>query len=148
VLLEYPAGHGRSPSKSGIQVTDPSARGWEAVDHAEERLRERAAARQRADDRRRRRRRGLAWTLRIVMPLLGAAVVLAAFERGGGDLRDWSEGTAVAVLLAAVVVPALIIAWTARPRVAEMVLWALVSAAAVVALVFGAGFALLELGPR
>ena len=81
------------------------------------------------------------------MPLLGAAVVLAAFERGGGDLRDWTEGTTIAVLAAAAVVAALIVAWTARPRVLEMILWALVTIAAEVALVFGAGFELLDLGP-
>jgi hypothetical protein len=130
-------------------VSGPSERGWEAVDHAEERLEERAAARQRVDARRRRRRSAAAWILRIGLPLLGAAAVLATFSAAGGDLSRWSATTAALIVGAEVVIPALLAGLTARhASVVEAILWALVALAAEVALVFGIGFALLGLGPR
>ena len=130
-------------------MSGPSERGWEAVDHAEERLQERATARQRTDTRRRRRRSGVAWILRIGLPLLGAAAVLATFERGDGDLSEWPARTAAAIVAAELLVPAVLTGWTARRSSwAEAVLWALVALAAEVALVFGVGFGLLGLGPR
>jgi hypothetical protein len=129
-------------------VSGPSERGWEAVDHAEQRLQERAAARQRTDVRRRRRRSGTAWILRIGLPLLGAAAVLATLQSGDGDLGRWPAATAAAIVGAEMLVPALIVGFTARHESwFEAVLWFLVALAAEVALVFGVGFAALGLGP-
>jgi hypothetical protein len=129
-------------------VSDPRARGWEAVDFAEERLRQRALVRERAGERRRRRRGIAVWALRALLPLLGAAAVLAALERAGGDLRRWTLPAAVAALLGAALLPALASAWLARREGAvEALLWALVTLAAEVALVFGVGLLALGLGP-
>jgi hypothetical protein len=123
--------------------------GWEAVDHAEARLRERATARQRVEDRRRRRRSSVAWILRIGLPLLGAAAVLATLQSRGGDLSGWTATTAAAVLGAAALVPAVLTGITARhDGVPTAILWALIALAAEVVLVFGAGFGLLRLGPH
>jgi hypothetical protein len=130
------------------EVSGPSERGWEAVDHAEERLQERATARQRTDVRRRRRRSGAAWILRIGLPLLGAAAVLATLQSGDGTLGRWSAGTAAAIVAAELLVPAVVVGATARrSSFVEAVLWFLVALAAEVALVFGVGFAALGLGP-
>lgn len=129
-------------------MSGPSERGWEAVDHAEERLQERAAARQRTDVRRRRRRSGAAWFLRIALPLLGAAAVLATLESGDGTLDRWTPATAAAIVAAELLVPAVAVGLTARRSSwFEVVLWSLVALAAEVALIFGVGFALLGLGP-
>ena len=130
-------------------MSGPPERGWEAVDHAEERLQERAVARQRSDVRRRRRRSGAVWILRIGLPLLGAAAVLATLESGGGDLSRWTPDVAAAIVGAELVVPAFATGLTARDSsILEAVLWALVALAAEVALVFGVGFQLLGLGPK
>jgi hypothetical protein len=130
-------------------VSGPEARGWEAVEHADERLRERAAARQREEDRRRRRRSWTAWILRIALPVLGAAAVLATLESAGGDLGGWSAAAAAAVLAAELVVPAVLAGVTARGEGwAVALLWALVSLAAAVALAVGVGLVALGLGPR
>jgi hypothetical protein len=123
-------------------VTDTPAHGWEAVEHAEERLQARAAARQRAADRRRRRRGGAAWTLRLLLPLAGAAAVVAIIH--GGRLDDLTPAVPAAILLA----PALASAWLARRDGAVVaVLWALVTLAEELALVFAVGLVALGLGP-
>jgi hypothetical protein len=127
-------------------VSGPSERGWEAVEHAEERLQERAEARQRTDARRRRRRTWVAWILRIGLPLAGAAAVLATVQ--SGDLHRWTAATAAAILAAELLVPAVVSGITARgDSPLEAVLWGLLALAAEVALVFGVGFAVLGLGP-
>jgi hypothetical protein len=142
------AGRRARPSNPMSEVSGPDARGWEAVEHADERLRDRAAARQRAEERRRRRWGWLAWILRIALPLLGAAAVLATLQAAGGDLRGWQTGAAAAVPAAELLVPAAGVALTGRGDGAiEALLWALAALAAEVALVFGAGFVLLGLGP-
>jgi putative Mn2+ efflux pump MntP len=130
-------------------VSGPPSRGWEAVDHAEDRLRERATARQRDGDLRRRRRRWTAWALRVLLPILGAAAVLAGLDAAGGDLRGWSATAAVAGPALALLLPAVAVGLTARrDGVVLIVLWTLVGLAAEFVLVFGAGFGLLGLGPR
>jgi hypothetical protein len=116
-------------------VSDPPARGWEAVDHAEERLRTRAAARQRAADRRRRRRSGTTWALRALVPVAGAAGVLA--------LLDTLALAAVPFVAAALLSGAL----ARRDGAIEVVLWVLVTLAAEIALVFAVGLVALGLGP-
>jgi hypothetical protein len=132
-----------------VEVVGPPERGWEAVDHAEERLQQRAAARQRTDARRRRRRSGMAWIVRIGLPLLGAAAVLATLEAAGGDLRRWPASTAALILGAETAGPAVAVGLTARREsAAEVVLWTLLALAAVVVLVFGVGIGLLGYGPR
>lgn len=103
-------------------------------------------ARQRSEVRRRRRRSGAAWILRIGLPLLGAAAVLVTFQAAGGDLSRWTPGGAATIVGAELLVPAVGTGLTARG--VEGVLWALVALAAEVALVFGAGFQLLGLGPQ
>jgi hypothetical protein len=119
------------------------------VEHAEARVRERAVARQRAADRRRRRRSGTVWALRLLLPFLGAAAVLAVFERAGGDLHGWSTAAAVAVPAACLLVPAAVSAALGRAEGAIVaVLWGLVTLAAEIVLVFGAGLVALGLGPR
>lgn len=74
-------------------------------------------------------------SLRIALPLIGAAAVLPALDQP------------VAVLVAAAVVPALLCGLTARPSVLEGVLWALIALAAEVVLVFAVGIGALGLGP-
>jgi hypothetical protein len=129
-------------------VSGPSERGWEAVDHAEQRLQERAAARQRTDVRRRRRRSGVAWFLRIGLPLLGAAAVLATLESGDGTLDRWSPSVGAAIVACELLLPAVAVGLTARHSSwFEAILWTAVALAAEVALVFGVGFGLLGLGP-
>jgi hypothetical protein len=130
-------------------VSGPSERGWEAVDHAEERLEQRAQARQRAEARRQRRWGGAAWILRIGLPLLGAAAVLATLQARGGDLGDWPAATAGAVVALELALPALVVGIVCARRYswAEGVLWALIVVAAEIALVFGVGLLVLGLGP-
>ncbi len=155
-LTERSGGEGESPrqvrhsapSNSGT-MSDQPARGWEAVEHAEERLRTRAQARQRAADRRRRRRGGAAWALRLLLPLAGAAGVLALLQGSGGDLSDLSPSAAVVLPAAILVAPALAAGATARRAGAlEAVLWALVTLAAELALALALGLVALGLGPR
>jgi hypothetical protein len=122
-------------------MNGPPVRGWEAVEHADERVRERAMARQRKADRRRRRRSGSVWVLRILLPVLGAAAMLALLGSEGGD---WPPAAGAAILLA----PALVSAATARrDGPVAVVLWLLLTLAAEVALVFGVGLVALGLGP-
>jgi hypothetical protein len=109
------------------------------VEGAETRVHERAMARQRAADRRQRRRSWAVWTLRVVLPLLGAAAALLVLEA-----RDWS----VLAAAAALAVPAAASAWLARREsIPEAILWLLVTLAAELALVFAVGLVLLGVGP-
>ena len=118
------------------------------MEHAGERVRERAVARQRAEDRRRRRRSLGVWTLRVLLPFVGAAAVLAAVELAGGDLGDWSPAAAVAVPVAILLVPALASGVLARrDGIPLAILWVLVTLAAELALVFCVGLVALGLGP-
>ena len=69
-------------------------------------------------------------------------------EQAGGDLSGWPLSRAVAAVAAAFLVPAALSAWLARhDGVVLALLWALVCAAAQLALVVGVGFVLLGLGP-
>jgi peptidoglycan/LPS O-acetylase OafA/YrhL len=119
---------------------------WEAT---ERRLVERSAERRTALDRRDRRRRWLPWVFApVILPVAGAAVLLAVMEREGGDFGGWATGEAIAVIAASFAVPALLAGWIARRRgVVEAVAWALVCVGVQVALVVGVGFLILELGP-
>ncbi len=109
------------------------------MEGAQERVRDRATARQRAEDRRQRRRGWAVWVLRVLLPVLGAAASLLVLQR-----HDWSTVAAAAAL----VVPAVVSAWIARREsLADALLWLLVTLAAELALVFGLGLALLGLEP-
>jgi hypothetical protein len=132
---------GRSP---GCPLTD-----WDAVDRAEERLESRSVARRTQLERRDRRRRWLPFLLApLVLPALGAAALLAVVEQAGGDLSGWPFARAVAVVAAAFLVPAALSAWLARREgIALALLWAVICAAAQLALVVGVGFLALDLGP-
>ena len=123
---------------------------WETVDQAERRLEERAAQRARARERRsvRSRRRPMVLAL-AVLPVAGAAVLLALLELEGGDLGSWQRGWASAALAAAFAWPAAASALAARRRpLVERVAWPVVCVLAQVALTVGVGFVLLGLGPR
>jgi cytochrome bd-type quinol oxidase subunit 2 len=85
----------------------------------------------------------------VVLPVVGAAAVVALIEGAGGDLGAWETWQAVAALAAAVVVPAALSVWLVRRNgVLQAVAWAVVCAGLQVALVFGVGFVALGLGPR
>jgi cytochrome bd-type quinol oxidase subunit 2 len=90
-------------------------------------------------------RRGIAG---VLLPVLGAAAVVALIEREGGDLGAWKTWQAVAALAGLFAVPAALVAWFARRGgAAEAVVWAVVCVGVQVALVFGVGFTALDLGP-
>jgi hypothetical protein len=83
-----------------------------------------------------------------VLPALGAAALLAVVEQAGGDLSGWPFARAVAVVAAAFLVPAALSAWLSRREgIALALLWAVICAAAQLALVVGVGFLALDLGP-
>ena len=94
-------------------------------------------------------RRWLPWLLApVVLPLLGAAAVVAVFEAAGGDLSEWPLWQAIAVPAALFVVPAGVAGWVARRQGAvEAVAWAIVCVAVQFALVLGVGFLALGYGP-
>ena len=120
-----------------------------AVEDAEVRLESRSQQRRAGLERRDRRRRLVPWLICLVpLPALGAGVLLAIVDDQGGDLRELSDSTAVALVAGCLLVPALISGWIGRRhgRV-DAVLWALVTLAVELALVFGLGFAVLDLGP-
>jgi hypothetical protein len=90
--------------------------------------------------------------VRLIAPLLlaaaGAAVLLVLLEGAGGDFGDWSQDQAIAVSVAAFVVPALLsAAVTWRNGVVEALLWAVACVAVQAALLFGVGFLALGYGP-
>ena len=122
---------------------------WEAVDRAEQRLVARSAERRTALARRDRRRSWLPWLLApLVFPAVGAVVLLLVLEREGGDLGGWSSAAATAFVATCFGVPALLAAFAARRAGRlEAAAWAAVSLCAELALVAGAGFLLLGLGP-
>ena len=120
-----------------------------AVEDAEVRLESRSRERQEKGARRDRRRRLAPWLICLVpLPALGAGLLLAIIDGSGGDLRELSTASTVAVIASCLLVPALLSGWVGRRhgRV-DAVLWALVTLAIELALVFGLGFAVLDLGP-
>ena len=120
-----------------------------AVEDAEVRLESRSRERQEQGARRDRRRRLTPWLICLVpLPALGAGLLLAIIDGSGGDLRELSTAASVAVIAGCLLVPALLSGWVGRRhgRV-DAVLWALVTLAIELALVFGLGFAVLDLGP-
>ena len=120
-----------------------------AVEDAEVRLESRSRERRAEIERRDRRRRIVPWLICLVpLPAIGAGVLLAVIDSSGGDLRELSTASTVAVIAGCLLVPALLSGWVGRRhgRV-DAVLWALVTLAIELALVFGLGFAVLDLGP-
>ena len=120
-----------------------------AVEDAEDRLESRSRQRRAQLERRDRRRRLAPWLACLVpLPVLGAGALLAIMDGLGGDLRELSAGAAAAVVAACLLVPALLSARIGRRHGRlDAVLWGLVTLAVELALVFGLGFALLDLGP-
>jgi hypothetical protein len=121
----------------------------QAVEEAEGRLESRSAAR-REQLAKRDRRRALAPWLICLLPLPAAedGVLLAIIDGQGGDLRELSTTAAALVVAGCLLVPALVSAWVGRRHGRlDAVLWGLVTLAVELALVFGLGFALLDLGP-
>jgi fatty acid desaturase len=123
-------------------------RGWDAVERAEERLGERSEARERRRLRRDRRGRVRRWSVRLLLPFAGAAVLLALLEREGGDFGGWSRAATIAVVAAAFVLPAAIAAWLSR-RDGWLVAaaWVIGVIAVQAALVLWVGFIALGYGP-
>ena len=120
-----------------------------AVEDAEVRLESRSRERRAGLKRRDRRRRLAPWLICLVpLPALGAGILLAIVDGQGGDLRELSGGEAVGLVAACLLVPALVSGWVGRRHGRlDAVLWALVTLAVELALVFGLGFAVLDLGP-
>ena len=120
-----------------------------AVEDAEVRLESRSKQRRAGLERRDRRRRLAPWLICLVpLPALGAGVLLAIIDASGGDLRDHSAAAAAAIVAGCLLVPAIASGWFGRRHGRlDAVLWALVTLAVELALVFGLGFALLDLGP-
>jgi hypothetical protein len=120
-----------------------------AVEDAEVRLESRSRARRAQLERRDRRRRITPWLVCLLpLPAAGAALLLAIVQDQGGDLRELSTAASVLVLAGCLLVPALISGWIGRRHGRlDAVLWALVTLAVGLALVFGLGFAVLDLGP-
>ena len=120
-----------------------------AVEDAEVRLESRSRERRAELERRDRRRRLTPWLACLVpLPALGAGTLLAVIDSSGGDLRELSGAAAAGLVAACLLVPALLSAWIGRRhgRV-DAVLWGLVTLAVELAIVFGLGFAVLDLGP-
>jgi hypothetical protein len=120
-----------------------------AVEEAEGRLESRSAARREQLAKRDRRRALAPWLICLLpLPAAGAAVLLAIIDGQGGDLRELSTTAAVLVVAGCQLVPALVSAWIGRRHGRlDAVLWGLVTLAVELALVFGLGFAVLDLGP-
>ena len=120
-----------------------------SVEEAEGRLESRSRERRAQLERRNRRRRWTPWLICLVpLPAAGAGVLLAIIDDQGGDLRELSTTAAVLVVAGCLLVPALVSAWVGRRHGRlDAVLWGLVTLAVELALVFGLGFAVLDLGP-
>ena len=120
-----------------------------AVEDAEVRLESRSRTRREQLARRDRRRRRLPWILCLLpLPAVGAGAFLLLLRSSGGDLRELSSSAAPLALAACLLVPALLSGWIGRRHGRlDAVLWALVTLAVELALVFGLGFAVLDLGP-
>ena len=120
-----------------------------AVEEAEGRLESRSAARREQLAKRDRRRALAPWLICLLpLPAAGAGVLLAIIDGQGGDLRELSTASAVLVVAGCLLVPALASAWVGRRHGRlDAVLWGLVTLAVELALVFGLGFAVLDLGP-
>ena len=120
-----------------------------AVEDAEGRLESRSRERRAEIERRDRRRRITPWLLCLIpLPALGAGTLLAVIDSSGGDLRELSGASAAGLVAASLLVPALLSGWIGRRHGhVDAVLWGLVTLAVELALVFGLGFAVLDLGP-
>ena len=118
-----------------------------AVEDAEVGLR--SQERQAWRERRKRRRRLTPWLICLVpLPAAGAGLLLAIIDGQGGDLGELSTASSIAVIAGCLLVPALLSGWIGRRHGRlDAVLWALVTLAIELALVFGLGFAVLDLGP-
>ena len=119
------------------------------VEEAEGRLESRSRERRAQLEKRNRRRRWAPWLICLLpLPAAGAGVLLAVIDGQGGDLRELSTAAAVGVVAGCLLVPALASAWVGRRHGRlDAVLWGLVTLAVELALVFGLGFAVLDLGP-
>ena len=120
-----------------------------AVEEAEGRLESRSLARREQLAKRDRRRALAPWLICLLpLPAAGAGVLLAIIDGQGGDLRELSTNAAALVVAGCLLVPALVSAWVGRRHGRlDAVLWGLVTLAVELALVFGLGFAVLDLGP-
>ena len=120
-----------------------------AVEDAEVRLESRSQTRREQLQKRDRRRRLAPWLICLVpLPALGAGALLAIIHSSGGDLRDLSPPATAAVVAGCLLAPALLSGWVGRRHGRlDAVLWALVTLAVELALVFGLGFVVLDLGP-
>jgi hypothetical protein len=120
-----------------------------AVEDAEVRLASRSRERRAELERRDKRRRITPWLLCLIpLPAAGAGTLLAVIDSSGGDLRELSGAAAAGLVAACLLVPALLSGWIGRRHGRfDAVLWGLVTLAVELAIVFGLGFAVLDLGP-
>jgi hypothetical protein len=85
----------------------------------------------------------------LLLAAAGAATLLVVVEGAGGDFGDWPQWRAIAVPVAAFVVPAVLCVLAARRGgVVEALLWAVACVGLELALVIGVGFLALGLGPE
>jgi hypothetical protein len=120
-----------------------------AVEDAEVRLESRSRERRAELERRDKRRRLTPWLLCLVpLPAIGAGTLLGVIDSSGGDLRELSGAAAAGLVAACLLVPALLSGWIGRRHgPVDAALWGLVTLAVELAIVFGLGFAVLDLGP-
>jgi hypothetical protein len=120
-----------------------------ALDSAERRMDDRAAARGLARERRERRRRWLGDRFRVpLLALLGTVAVAALLEAEGGDLGGWPRAAALVVLAVLTLGPPALAGWLARARgTASAVAIGLITLGAQLALTYGLAAAVLGLGP-
>jgi hypothetical protein len=120
-----------------------------AVGEVEGRFESRSRARREQLAKRDRRRALAPWLICLLpLPAAGAGVLLAIIDGQGGDLRELSGAEASLLVAGCLLVPALLSGWVGRRHgLLDAVLWALVTLAVELALVFGLGFAVLDLGP-
>lgn len=126
------------------------SKAWTAIVDAERRLEARSRERAEARRRRARRRRWLPPVLALlVLPVAGAAALVALLESEDGDLGAWPDSRATAALAAAFLWPLAASAVATRRRpLPERMLWPFATVLVMVALTLGLAFAVLGLGPR
>ena len=126
-------------------------RDLDAAEAAELRLEARSRERREELARRARRRRLRLWILApLVLPALGAAALVAALEREGGDFGGWPAWRVALVLAGRVPRPGASSrrGWRGAAACWRRIAWASPASCIEVVLVFGVGFLLLDYGPR
>jgi hypothetical protein len=116
---------------------------------AKSRIAARNRERERRAERRSKRERILLWLCApLLLPAAGAAAAITVLDSAGGDLSGWSTASVLGLAAAVLGIPAALSAFLARRRGRlEPLLWALLTVAAELALVFWVGLVALGYGP-